>query len=877
MEQYTVTGMSCAACSARVEKAVAKVPGVEVCSVSLLTNSMGVEGTADAQAIIKAVEDAGYGAAKKGTQRDRTGSAGAADGVETDAMAGAADMLTDHDTPLLKKRLFSSLGFLVVLMYISMGHMMWGWPLPARLAENHVALGLLQMLLTIIIMVINQKFFVSGFKSLLHGAPNMDTLVALGAGASFVYSTYALFAMTDAQVRGDMPGVMSYMHEFYFESAAMILTLITVGKMLEARSKGKTTDALKSLMKLAPKTATLLIDGKEQAVPAVQVKKGDIFVVRPGENIPVDGVVIEGSSAINEAALTGESIPVDKAAGDEVSAATVNQSGFLKCEATRVGEDTTLSQIIQMVSDAAATKAPIAKVADKVSGVFVPVVITIAVITMFIWLLAGQTIGFALARGISVLVISCPCALGLATPVAIMVGNGMGAKHGIMFKTAVSLEETGKMQIVVLDKTGTITQGEPKVTDMLPSDGHTEQELLFYAEALEKKSEHPLAKAILFYAEEKREAGAAVEPVEVTDFTALPGNGLAARYENEMLYGGNLEFISGKAVVPEQIKMRAEQLAEEGKTPLFFAKEAELLGIIAVADVMKEDSPKAVKELQNMGIHVVMLTGDNERTAHAIGRLSGVNEVIAGVLPDGKERVIRELQKKGKVAMVGDGINDAPALTRADIGIAIGAGTDIAIDAADVVLMKSRLSDVPASIRLSRATLRNIHENLFWAFIYNMIGIPLAAGVWIPVFGWQLNPMFGAAAMSLSSFCVVTNALRLNLLKIYDAGRDRKCKNGIGGGRIPDEEKAADSASPVCDTKKEKENKTMTKTMKIEGMMCGHCEARVKKCLEELPEVTEAAVSHEAGTAVVTLNAEVSDDALKSAVEAQDYKVLSVE
>lgn len=881
MEQYAVTGMSCAACSARVEKAVAKVPGVESCSVSLLTNSMGVEGTADAEAIIKAVEDAGYGAAQKGRSQGIAWNAdGGAGAAGTDAMAGAADMLADRDTPLLKKRLFSSLGFLVVLMYVSMGHMMWGWPLPAFFAENHVAMGLLQMLLTIIIMVINQKFFISGFKSLLHGAPNMDTLVALGAGASFGYSTYALFAMTDAQVRGDMAGVMSYMHEFYFESAAMILTLITVGKMLEARSKGRTTDALKSLMKLAPKTATLLVDGKEQEVPAVQVKKGDIFVVRPGENIPVDGIVIEGNSAINEAALTGESIPVDKTVGDEVSAATVNQSGFLTCEATRVGEDTTLSQIIQMVSDAAATKAPIAKVADKVSGVFVPVVITIAAITTFVWALAGQTLGFALARGISVLVISCPCALGLATPVAIMVGNGMGAKHGIMFKNAVSLEETGKMQIVALDKTGTITQGEPKVTDMLPSDGYTEQELLFYAEALEKKSEHPLAKAILLYAEEKRGAGFVTEAAEVTDFTALPGNGLTAHYENAELYGGNLEFIGSKTAVPEQIKMRAEQLAEEGKTPLFFAKDGEFLGIIAVADVIKEDSPRAVKELQNMGIHVVMLTGDNERTARAIGRLAGVDEVIAGVLPDGKERVIRKLQKKGKVAMVGDGINDAPALTRADIGIAIGAGTDIAIDAADVVLMKSRLSDVPAAIRLSRATLKNIHENLFWAFIYNIIGIPLAAGVWIPLFGWQLNPMFGAAAMSLSSFCVVTNALRLNLLKVYDAGKDKKLKNGIGGGRILDEDKAADSdenASPVCDRKKEKENETMEKTMKIEGMMCGHCEARVKKCLEELPEVTEAVVSHEAGRAVVTLSAEVSDDVLKNTVEAQDYKVLSVE
>lgn len=800
MEQYTVTGMSCAACSARVEKAVAKVKGVESCSVSLLTNSMGVEGTADAKDIIKAVEDAGYGAARKGAGggngADATDGRGAAGGSGM-ASAGNDEMFIDRETPRMKKRLSASLGFLIILMYFSMGHMMWGWRVPAFFENNHVAMGLLQMLLTIIIMVINQKFFISGFKSLLHGAPNMDTLVALGSGASFVYSTYALFAMTEAQVRGDMDAVMTYMHEFYFESAAMILTLITVGKMLEARSKGRTTDALKSLMNLAPKTATLLLDGVEKEVPAAQVKKGDVFVVRPGENIPVDGIVIEGNSAVNEAALTGESIPADKTVGDAVSAATVNQSGFLKCEAARVGEDTTLSQIIQMVSDAAATKAPIAKTADKVSGVFVPAVIAIALITTFVWLLVGQTFGFALARGISVLVISCPCALGLATPVAIMVGNGMGAKNGIMFKTAVSLEETGKMQIVALDKTGTITQGEPEVTDVLPAGGYTAEELLFYAEALERKSEHPLAKAILQYADEIRtreggmSAGTQEEtaeklpitgnrqpavPAEVTDFIAMPGNGLTAAYEKSRLCGGSLKFIRTQTSVPQEMEQRAEMLSEEGKTPLFFAKDGVLTGMIAVADVIKEDSPHAIKELQNMGIHVVMLTGDNEKTARAIGRLSGVDEVIAGVLPDGKERVIRELQKKGRVAMVGDGINDAPALTRADMGIAIGAGTDIAIDAADVVLMKSRLSDVPAAIRLSRATLKNIHENLFWAFVYNIIGIPLAAGVWIPLFGWQLNPMFGAAAMSLSSFCVVTNALRLNLLNIHDAGRDRARK-----------------------------------------------------------------------------------------------------
>ena len=845
MEQYMVTGMSCAACSARVEKAVSKVPGVTSCSVSLLTNSMGVEGTASSADIIKAVEEAGYGASKKGQK----GAGAASSGAAGASAAAGEELLADHETPVLKKRLIASVGFLAVLMYVSMGHMMWGWPLPAFFEGNHVAMGLLQLLLTVIVMVINQKFFISGFKSLSHGAPNMDTLVALGSAAAFIYSTYALFAMTGAQVRGDMDGVMGYMHEFYFESAAMILSLITVGKMLEARSKGKTTDALKSLMKLAPKTATIVRDGVETEVSIDQVEKDDIFVVRPGENIPVDGVVLEGSSAVNEAALTGESIPVDKAAGDKVSAATVNQSGFLRCRATRVGEDTTLSQIIQMVSDAAATKAPIAKVADKVSGVFVPVVITIAVITTIVWLLAGQSVGFALARGISVLVISCPCALGLATPVAIMVGNGMGAKNGIMFKTAVSLEEAGKMEIIALDKTGTITSGEPKVTDMIPAGGISEEELLRAACALEKKSEHPLAKAVLEYAREQK-----IQAEEVSDFAALPGNGLSAVWNGASLVGGNYKFISTQALVPEELKAQAERLAGDGKTPLFFAKDASLIGIIAVADVIKEDSPQAVRELQNMGIHVVMLTGDNEKTARAIGRQAGVDEVIAGVLPEGKESVIRSLKRKGKVAMVGDGINDAPALTRADIGIAIGAGTDIAIDAADVVLMKSRLSDVPAAIRLSRATLKNIHENLFWAFFYNVIGIPLAAGVYIKLFGWQLNPMFGAAAMSLSSFCVVTNALRLNLFKMYDAGKDKKIK-----------------------VKKKVEEKSMEKTMKIEGMMCGHCEARVKKCLEALPEVAEAAVSHEAGTAVVTLNAELSDDVLKKAVEDQDYKVISIQ
>lgn len=837
MKQYTVTGMSCAACSARVEKAVSKVPGVTSCSVSLLTNSMGVEGTASDSAVIAAVTDAGYGAAVKG----------APDAPKT-AAANDEDLLKDRETPVLKKRLIASVGFLLVLMYFSMGHMMWDWPLPSFFENNHVAMGLLQLLLTEIIMVINQKFFINGFKGLLHGAPNMDTLVALGSGASFVYSTYALFAMTDAQVKGDMAGVMSYMHEFYFESAAMILTLITVGKMLEARSKGKTTDALKGLMKLAPKKATVLRDGVETEVSIEQVRKGDIFVVRPGENIPVDGIVLEGSSAVNESALTGESIPADKAAGDAVSAATINQSGFLKCEATRVGEDTTLSQIIQMVSDAAATKAPIAKVADKVSGVFVPAVIAIAIVTIIGWLLAGESVGFALARGISVLVISCPCALGLATPVAIMVGNGMGAKNGILFKTAVSLEETGRTEIVALDKTGTITRGEPQVTDLLPADGFTEEELLTLACALEQKSEHPLARAVLARAEAE-----GMTAQEVSDFAALPGNGLTAVLEGSTLTGGNAQFIGAKVQIAEDVKAQGERLAEEGKTPLYFAKDEKLAGIIAVADVIKEDSPQAISELQNMGIRVVMLTGDNERTARAIGRQAGVDEVIAGVLPDGKESVIRDLKKQGRVAMVGDGINDAPALTRADIGIAIGAGTDVAIDAADVVLMKSRLSDVPAAIRLSRATLRNIHQNLFWAFFYNAVGIPLAMGLWIPLTGWKLNPMFGAAAMSLSSFCVVTNALRLNLFKIYDAGRDKKIRK-----------------------KKEKESKTMEKTMKIEGMMCGHCEARVKKVLEALPEVEQAVVSHQEGTAVVTLNAPVADELLKKTVEDQDYKVISI-
>lgn len=845
MIQYIVTGMSCAACSARVEKAVSKVPGVTSCSVSLLTNSMGVEGTATEQEIIKAVKDAGYGASKKGE--------GAAKVQPAQALAGE-DMLKDRETPVLKRRLIASVGFLIVLMYFSMGHMMWGWPVPGFMKDNHVMMGLLQMLLTITVMVINQKFFISGFKGMIHRAPNMDTLVALGSGASFVYSTYALFAMTDAQMRGDMDAVMSYMHDFYFESAAMILALITVGKMLEARSKGKTTDALKGLMKLAPKTAVVIRGEKEVQVSIEQVQKGDCFVVKPGENIPVDGEVIEGNSAVNESALTGESIPVDKAVGDKVSAATVNQSGYLKCRATRVGEDTTLSQIIQMVSDAAATKAPIAKIADRVSGVFVPTVITIAVITIIVWLIAGQSIGFALSRGIAVLVISCPCALGLATPVAIMVGNGMGARNGIMFKTAVSLEETGKMQIVALDKTGTITSGEPKVTDIIPAAGVTEDTLLKYAYALENKSEHPLARAIL---EKAKEENAGIE--EVTGFQALPGNGLTAILDGHTLYGGNHTFISSKVSVDGDIQKKAEKLAEAGKTPLFFGNEDRLLGVIAVADVIKEDSPQAIKELQNMGIHVVMLTGDNERTAKAIGQQAGVDEVIAGVLPEGKEQVIRKLKEKGKVAMVGDGINDAPALTRADMGISIGAGTDVAIDAADVVLMKSRLSDVPAAIRMSRATLRNIHENLFWAFFYNIIGIPLAAGVWYPLFGWKLNPMFGAAAMSLSSFCVVSNALRLNLFKMYDASKDKKLK-------AKKEKKRS-----------KKEDKTMKKIMHIEGMMCGHCEAAVKKALEALPQVDEAVVSHEAGTAELTLNAEIADDVLKKTVEDKDYTVTSVE
>ena len=837
MEQYTVTGMSCAACSARVEKAVSAVPGVTSCSVSLLTNSMGVEGSATPDAVISAVQAAGYGASLKGAAQS------------VPSIAEQEDALADHETPVLKRRLIASLGFLIVLMYFSMGHMMWGWPLPSFFDGNHVAMGLIQMLLTIAVMVINQKFFINGFKSLFHGAPNMDTLVALGATASFGYSTYALFAMTGAQVRGDAAAVMSYMHEFYFESAAMILALITVGKMLEARSKGKTTDALKSLMKLAPQTATLLRNGQEVTVPIAQVKRGDVFVVRPGENIPVDGVILEGESAVNESALTGESIPVDKAVGDSVSAATTNQSGFLRCEATRVGEDTTLSQIIKMVSDAAATKAPIAKVADRVSGVFVPTVITIAVITTAVWLLCGKPIGFALARGISVLVISCPCALGLATPVAIMVGNGLGAKNGILFKTAVSLEETGKTEIVALDKTGTITKGEPRVTDVLPADGLTESALLALAAALEQRSEHPLARAVMLRAEEDK-----LSVSEVSDFRALPGNGLTATLNDEELLGGSLSFISTKTDVPQALRDKAEALAEEGKTPLLFARGGKLAGVIAVADVIKEDSPAAIAALRNMGIHVVMLTGDNEKTARAIGRQAGVDEVIAGVLPEGKESVIRRLQKQGKVAMVGDGINDAPALTRADIGIAIGAGTDVAIDAADVVLMKSQLSDVPASIRLSRATLRNIHENLFWAFFYNVIGIPLAAGVWIPIFGWTLNPMFGAAAMSLSSFCVVSNALRLNLFKLHDAGKDKKIKK-----------------------KHHKEETTMEKTMKIEGMMCGHCEAAVKKALEAVDGVASAEVSHTSGTAVVTLSKPVDSAVLKKAVEDKDYKVTSIE
>ncbi len=857
MQQFIVTGMSCAACSARVEKAVSKVEGVTSCSVSLLTNSMGVEGTAADQNIIQAVEAAGYGASVKGESSAYSGAS---------SMAAEEEMLEDHDTPVLKRRLLASLGFLMVLMYFSMGHMMWGWPLPAFFEDNHIAMGLVQLLLTGIVMVINQKFFISGFTSLLHRAPNMDTLVALGSTAAFGYSTYALFAMTDAQVKGDMEMVMHYMHEFYFESAAMILTLITVGKMLEARSKGKTTDALKGLMKLAPKTAVIERKGQEVTVPIEQVKKGDIFIVRPGENVPVDGVIIEGSSALNEAALTGESIPVDKKAGDAVSAATLNQSGFIRCEATRVGQDTTLSQIIQMVSDAAATKAPIAKIADKVSGVFVPAVITIAVLTMIVWLLAGESVGFALARGISVLVISCPCALGLATPVAIMVGNGMGARNGILFKTAVSLEETGKVQIVALDKTGTITNGEPVVTDMVPADGVTKEALIGLAASLEKRSEHPLAKAILKYADEQK-----MSLEEVSEFEALPGNGLTALRNGRKLAGGNYTFIKTQTVVTEKFVKQSEQLAEQGKTPMFFAEDGKLAGIIAVADTMKEDSRQAVGELQNMGIRVVMLTGDNERTARAIGAQAGVDDVIAGVLPEGKESVIRKLQKYGKVAMVGDGINDAPALTRADMGIAIGAGTDVAIDAADVVLMKSRLSDVSAAVRLSRATLRNIHENLFWAFFYNVIGIPLAAGVWIPVFGWTLNPMFGAAAMSLSSFCVVTNALRLNLFDMHDTKKDKKLKN-----QVIIEEAVDNSKQDNNNNQNNKEMQTMKKTMKIEGMMCGHCEATVKKALEGLEGVASAEVSHEAGTAVVELSADVADDILKKTVEDKDYKVTAI-
>ena len=854
MEQFNVTGMSCAACSARVEKAVSRVPGVTSCSVSLLTNSMGVEGSASDAAIIKAVQDAGYGASPK-----------TAGNAETTADAGL-DGLEDRETPRLRRRLFASLGFLLVLMYFSMGHMMWGFPLPRWFEGNHIAMGLVQLLLAGIVMIINQKFFINGFKGLVHGSPNMDTLVALGSMASFVWSTYALFAMTDAQLHGNEEMVMHYMMEFYFESAAMILTLITVGKMLEARSKGKTTDALKSLMKLAPKTATLLREGAEVTVPIQQVRKGDVFVVRPGENIPVDGVVLEGSSAVNESSLTGESIPVDKAAGDGVSAATINQSGFLRCEATRVGEDTTLAQIIRMVSDAAATKAPIAKVADRVSGVFVPAVISIAVITTAVWLLLGRDPGYALARGISVLVISCPCALGLATPVAIMVGNGMGAKNGILFKTAASLEATGRTGIVALDKTGTITRGEPEVTDLLPAPGVTETELLTLAAALERKSEHPLAKAVLSYGQQQ-----GLDAPEVTDFTALPGNGLTAKLEGREIFGGSGDFIRTRTAVPAALQAAAADLAARGKTPLFFGGAGRLLGVIGVADTIKEDSPRAIRELQDMGIRVVMLTGDNRRTAEAIGKKAGVDEVIAGVLPEGKEAVIRQLQQYGKVSMVGDGINDAPALTRADTGIAIGAGTDVALDAADVVLLNSRLSDVPAAIRLSRATLRNIHENLFWAFIYNIIGIPLAAGVFIPL-GLTLNPMFGAAAMSLSSFCVVSNALRLNLFDLRSTKHDHK----TGTSSLP-----AVLMQPAEDENNNKltvkEDFSMKKTMKIEGMMCGHCEARVKKALEALPQVSEAEVSHEAGTAIVTLNADVADEVLKKAVEDQDYPVLSIQ
>ena len=860
MKQYTVTGMSCAACSARVEKAVSKVDGVTSCSVSLLTNSMGVEGSATDAQIVEAVEQAGYGASPKGTatesENDKANNS-------LEQLKAAQDALVDRETPKLRNRLIASLIFLVVLMYFSMGHMMWGWPLPEFFNGNHVAMGLLQLLLTVVVMVINQKFFISGFKGLIHGAPNMDTLVALGSAASFGYSVYALFAMTAAQVNGDMDAVMSYMHEFYFESAAMILALITVGKMLEAHSKGKTTDALKSLMQLAPKTATVVRDGVEQEISVDAVKKGDIFVVRPGENIPVDGEIIDGTTAVNESALTGESIPVDKQPKDAVSAATVNQSGFIKCRATRVGEDTTLSQIIQMVSDAAATKAPIAKIADRVSGVFVPAVITIAIITIIAWLIAGETVGFALARGISVLVISCPCALGLATPVAIMVGNGKGAKSGILFKTAASLEATGRTQIVALDKTGTITSGEPKVTDIVPDEtffegtGNNAGKLLAIAASVEAKSEHPLAKAIM-----ERAKTDEIAVAEVTDFSAVVGNGLTAILAGKMIKAGNLAFVSKFVKVSDDMRAKAVEFSKEGKTPLFFAADDRLCGIIAVADTIKEDSPEAVRQLKNMGIRVVMLTGDNEQTANAIGKQAGVDEVIAGVLPDGKEAVIRKLKKQGKVAMVGDGINDAPALTRADMGIAIGAGSDVAIDAADVVLMKSRLIDVPAAVRLSRATLTNIHENLFWAFFYNVIGIPLAAGLWYPLLGWKLNPMFGAAAMSLSSFCVVTNALRLNLCRVYDPKHDRKA--------TPDRKNKTNKPN-------ESEKKSMTKTMNIEGMMCGHCEARVKKALEALDAVSEAAVSHESGTAVVTLSSDISDEKLKEAVEAEDYKVTSIQ
>ena len=850
MEQYQVTGMSCAACSARVEKAVSHVPGVTSCSVSLLTNSMGVEGSASPQDIIKAVEEAGYGASLKGSDSQQS------------SASQAAEALADHETPILKKRLIASVGFLLVLMYFSMGHMMWGWPVPQWFEHNHVAMGLLQLLLAGIVMVINQKFFISGFKSLWHRSPNMDTLVALGSMASFVWSVYVLFAMTGAQVSGDMAAVENYMMDFYFESAAMILTLITVGKMLEARSKGKTTDALKSLMKLAPKTAVVIRNGQETTIPVEQVHKGDIFVVRPGENFPVDGVVLEGTSAVNESALTGESIPVDKAAGDMVSAATVNQSGFIRCEASRVGEDTTLSQIIKMVSDAAATKAPIAKIADRVSGIFVPAVITIAVITTIVWLLTGQTFGYALARGISVLVISCPCALGLATPVAIMVGNGMGAKNGILFKTAVSLEETGKVQIVALDKTGTITSGQPEVTDILPAEGFSEEQLLTLAFSLEQKSEHPLAKAVLKKAEERK-----LHAYEISDFQALPGNGLSGIMNSQTLMGGSMKFISSRVSVPDSLKQQAEHLAEQGKTPLLFASDNKLAGIIAVADVIKEDSPQAVKELQNMGIQVVMLTGDNEKTARAIGKQAGVDEVIAGVLPDGKESVIRSLKEQGKVAMVGDGINDAPALTRADIGIAIGAGTDIAIDAADIVLMKSRLSDVPAAIRLSRATLRNIHENLFWAFFYNVIGIPLAAGVWIPIFGWTLNPMFGAAAMSLSSFCVVTNALRLNLFKVHDASRDKKIKQAVS--ILPEKD--------YNESNKEKETTSMVKiTVNVEGMMCPHCEAHVNEAIKAAFQAEDVVSSHEKKTTVFTSPEHVDEDKIREVIKNAGYEVTGI-